>query len=106
VFTNLTGRTALTIRLVGLALVSWTVLTASHHPLGDSGRGLVISVLFVVCVVAWLMRVRSPAAAYRAIRPCPTVTSRIAERKQELQRTLLMFTPWCKRTVSTGDCCR
>jgi hypothetical protein len=25
VFTNLTGRTALTIRLVGLALVSWTV---------------------------------------------------------------------------------
>jgi hypothetical protein len=32
VFTNLTGRTALTIRLVGLALVSWTVLTASHHP--------------------------------------------------------------------------
>jgi len=106
VFTNLTGRTALTIRLVGLALVSWTVLTASHHPLGDSGRGLVISVLFVVCVVAWLMRVRSPAAAYRAIRPCPTVTSRIAERKQELQRTLLIFTPWCKRTVSTGDCCR
>ncbi len=39
VFTNLTGRTALTIRLVGLALVSWTVLTASHHPPGDSGRG-------------------------------------------------------------------
>lgn len=70
-FTNLTGRTALTIRLVGLALVSWTVLTASHHPPGDSGRGLVISVLFVVCVVAWLMRVRSPAAAYRAIRAVP-----------------------------------
>ena len=62
VFTNLTGRTALTIRLVGLALVSWTVLTASHHPPGDSGRGLVISVLFVVCVVAWLTRIRSPTA--------------------------------------------
>ncbi len=57
VFTNLTGRTALTVRLIGLALVSWTVLTASHHPPGDSGRGLVISVLLVVCVVcvvAWL----------------------------------------------------
>ena len=62
VFANLTRRTALTIRLVGLALVSWTVLTASHHPPGDSGRGLVISVLFVVCVVAWLTRIRSPTA--------------------------------------------
>ena len=61
-FTNLTGRTALTIRLVGLALVSWTVLTASHHPPGGSGRGLVISVLFVVCVVPWLTRIRSPTA--------------------------------------------
>ena len=61
-FTNLTGRTALTIRLVGLAPVSWTVLTASHHPPGDSGRGLVISVLFVVCVVAWLTLIRSPTA--------------------------------------------
>jgi hypothetical protein len=71
VFTNLTGRTALTIRLVGLALVSWTVLTASHHPPGDGGRGLVISVLFVVCVVAWLTRIRSPTAAYRAIRAVP-----------------------------------
>jgi len=71
VFANLTGRTALTVRLVGLALVSWTVLTASHHPPGDSGRGLVISVLFVVCVVAWLTRIRSPTAAHRAIRAVP-----------------------------------
>jgi len=71
VFTNLTGRTALTIRLIGLALVSWTVLTASHHPAGDSGRGLVLSVLFVVCVVAWLTRIRSPTPAHRAIRAVP-----------------------------------
>jgi hypothetical protein len=29
VFSNLTGRTALTVRLVGLALVSWTVSHSS-----------------------------------------------------------------------------
>ncbi|MGO9754485.1 MAG: hypothetical protein ACLP8S_03105 [Solirubrobacteraceae bacterium] len=32
---------------------------------------MVISVLFVVCVVAWLTRIRSPTAAYRAIRAVP-----------------------------------
>jgi signal transduction histidine kinase len=53
IFTYLTGRTALTFRLIGLALVSWSVLRASHHAPGGSGRGLVISVLFGLCVVAW-----------------------------------------------------
>jgi hypothetical protein len=32
---------------------------------------LVISVLFVLCVAAWLTRIRSPTAAYRAIRAVP-----------------------------------
>jgi hypothetical protein len=54
ILTHFTGRPALTIRLIGLALVSWTVLRADHHAPGDSGRGLVISVLFALCVVAWL----------------------------------------------------
>jgi signal transduction histidine kinase len=54
IFTYLTGRVALTIRLLGLALISWTVLRATHHAPGGSGRGLVISVLFALCVVAWL----------------------------------------------------
>jgi len=59
IFTHLTGRAALAIRLIGLALVSWTVLSASHHTPGGSGRGLVISVLFAFCVLAsltWMSR--------------------------------------------------
>jgi signal transduction histidine kinase len=60
IFTHLTGRAALTIRLIGLALVSWTVLTANHHAPGGSGRGLLISVLFAVCVVAWLTWMARP----------------------------------------------
>jgi signal transduction histidine kinase len=61
IFTNLTGRPALTIRLVGLALISWTVLTATHHAPGGSGRGLVVSVLFALCVAAWLAWTSRPA---------------------------------------------
>ncbi|MGA9857341.1 MAG: histidine kinase [Solirubrobacteraceae bacterium] len=49
-----TGRAALTIRLIGLVLISWTVLTTNRHPPGLDGRGLVISILFGLCVVAWL----------------------------------------------------
>ena len=54
ILANLSGRTALMVRLIGLALISWTVLTASHHDPGDSGRRLLISVAFALCVVAWL----------------------------------------------------
>jgi signal transduction histidine kinase len=60
IFTHFTGRPALTVRLIGLALISWTVLRAGHHPPGGSGRGLVISVLFALCVVAWLVWTRRP----------------------------------------------
>ena len=58
-FTQITGRTALLIRLIGLALISWTVLSATHHGAGDHGRGLVISILLVLCVAAaltWMWR--------------------------------------------------
>jgi signal transduction histidine kinase len=60
ILTNLTGRTARMIRLIGLALVSWTVLNATDYAPGGSGRGLVISVLFAVCVVAWLRWMARP----------------------------------------------
>ena len=60
IFTHFTGRHARTIRLIGLALISWTVLTANHHPPSGSGRGLLIGVLFAVCVVAWLTWVARP----------------------------------------------
>lgn len=62
ILNHLTGRTALTIRLVGLGLISWTVLKASHHAPGGSGRGLVISAMFALCVVAWLMWTTHPAS--------------------------------------------
>jgi signal transduction histidine kinase len=42
------------VRLALLVLVSWTVFTAKHAP-GTSGRGLVILVLFVVCVACTLV---------------------------------------------------
>ena len=61
ILSSLTGRRALTIRLIGLALISWSVLTTSHHAPGGSGRGLVISVLFVLCVVAWLTWTSRPS---------------------------------------------
>jgi signal transduction histidine kinase len=54
ILNQFTGRPALAIRLIGLALISWTVLTASHHAPGTSGRGLVVSVVFAGCVMAWL----------------------------------------------------
>ena len=54
ILTRFSGRRAFVIRLIGLALISWTVLTATHHAPGESGRALVISVLFALCVVAWL----------------------------------------------------
>jgi signal transduction histidine kinase len=60
IFTQLTGRPALALRLIGLALVSWSVLNAGHHAPGGSGRGLVISVLLALCVVAWLTWMRRP----------------------------------------------
>jgi signal transduction histidine kinase len=60
ILTSLTGRHALAIRLIGLVLISWTVLTTKHHAPGASGRGLVISVLFALCVVAWLIWTSRP----------------------------------------------
>jgi signal transduction histidine kinase len=46
-------RYATPIRLIGLALVAWSVVGSSHH-LGGSGRGLVISLLLALSGLSWL----------------------------------------------------
>jgi signal transduction histidine kinase len=48
-------RLATVIRLVGLALVAGSILTASHDRPGTSGRGLVVSLLFAAAVLSWLV---------------------------------------------------
>ena len=50
---RLDPRLATVIRLIALGLISSSVLNAHHHPSG-SGRGLVVTVCFAACVVAWL----------------------------------------------------
>jgi signal transduction histidine kinase len=50
---RLDPRLATVIRLVALVLISLSVLNAHHHPSG-SGRGLVVTISFALCVVAWL----------------------------------------------------
>jgi signal transduction histidine kinase len=46
-------RYAAVIRIVGLVLISWSVVH-SHHPPSASGRGLVVSICFAACIAAWL----------------------------------------------------
>ncbi|MGH2885780.1 MAG: sensor histidine kinase [Solirubrobacteraceae bacterium] len=53
VLARLDPRLATVLRILGLVLISWSVLHSRHH-LSGSGRGLVITVCFVVCVIAWL----------------------------------------------------
>ena len=47
-------RLATLIRLGGLALVVWSLLTSDHGP-GSSGRPLLVSVLLAAAVIAWLV---------------------------------------------------
>jgi signal transduction histidine kinase len=55
------------IRLAGLLLIGWSVFHADHHP-GSHGRGLVVSVLFAACAIAWLWWTSRPLDQ-RAITP-------------------------------------
>jgi signal transduction histidine kinase len=59
---SLDRRLATTIRLVGLVLVGVSVFGGSHHP-GTSGRGLVVSLLFVAAAVSWLIWTARPDGA-------------------------------------------
>jgi len=54
ILSRLDPRLASAIRIVALALISWSVLHSRHH-LSGSGRGLVIAVCFSLCVIAWLV---------------------------------------------------
>jgi signal transduction histidine kinase len=56
---RLDRRSATFIRLAVLLLISWTVVTADHHP-GGQGRGLVISLLLAAAVVSWLVWAARP----------------------------------------------
>jgi signal transduction histidine kinase len=47
-------RPATAIRLIGLAIVTWTVLHSSHSPAG-SGRGLVVLIAGAITLAAWLV---------------------------------------------------
>jgi signal transduction histidine kinase len=45
------------VRVLGLALVSWSVITASRYSPGTGGRGLVVTILFALCIATvgvWL----------------------------------------------------
>ena len=53
-------RSATAIRLAGLVLIAVSVLTGSHQP-GTSGRGLVVSLLFAVAVLSWLVWMARPS---------------------------------------------
>jgi hypothetical protein len=50
---RLDRRLATAIRLVGLALIAWSVFGSPHHP-GTSGRALVVTVALAAAVAAWL----------------------------------------------------
>jgi signal transduction histidine kinase len=57
---SLDRRIATAIRLAGLVLITLTVLGGSHHP-GSSGRGLVVSLLFVAAALSWLIWMARPS---------------------------------------------
>ncbi len=56
---SLDRRLATVIRLVGLALVTVSVLSGSPRP-GTGGRGLVVSLLFAAAAVSWLVWTARP----------------------------------------------
>jgi signal transduction histidine kinase len=51
---RLNRRAATMVRLIGLALLTWTVFAAHHSP-GTSGRGLVITIAFAAAAAAWVV---------------------------------------------------
>ena len=56
---QLNRRTANLVRLIGLALISWSVISSDRFGPGAHGRALVVSVSLAICVVAalaWIVR--------------------------------------------------
>ena len=54
ILSRMDRRLARVFRIVGLALITWSVVHAHHHP-GSSGRELVVTVSFVACVISFLV---------------------------------------------------
>ena len=52
--TRVNRRVATAMRLVGLALIGWSVLNSRHHP-AASGRGVLVAVLLAAAVLAWIV---------------------------------------------------
>ncbi len=52
---SLDRRLATAIRLVGLGLLAFSILSASNHAPGATGRGLAVSLLLAAAVVSWLV---------------------------------------------------
>ncbi len=59
--TRLDPRSAVFVRLAGLALICWSVLHSDHRP-SAHGRGLVVGLLLAACVAAWLWWTARPTA--------------------------------------------
>ncbi len=57
---HLDRRTATLIRLGGLVLVGWSVITSDHGP-GGHGRSLLVSLLFATAAIAWLVWTARPS---------------------------------------------
>ena len=57
-FGRLDTRLSLAARLLGLALVTWSVLATSTDRAGTSGRGLVVTLLLAACVIGTLLWLR------------------------------------------------
>jgi signal transduction histidine kinase len=54
ILSRIDGRLARVFRILGLVLISWSVVHAHHHP-GGSGRELVVTISFVACVIGFLV---------------------------------------------------
>jgi hypothetical protein len=63
---RLDTRTATIIRLIGSALVSWTVFADPHHP-GAGGRGLVVAIAYGLCAACWLSWTWRPSSERNAV---------------------------------------
>jgi signal transduction histidine kinase len=69
VLAGLRGWTATYVRLIGLALIVWSILTSSEPP-ALHGRGLVVLIAFVFAIASWLYWTARPArTAEEAVTP-------------------------------------
>ena len=68
ILARIDARLARVFRILGLVLISWSVVHAHHHP-GSSGRGLVVSISFAACVIGFLVWTIRPPVGPGPITP-------------------------------------